>query len=292
LLIFINCSREDQETVAKEEQAKPKVIVSNYPLQYFVERISSGLVDIKFPARVSGDPAYWQPTAEDILTMQQADLILLNGASYEKWIKNVSLPQSKMVETTEGFNEQFIPLEETVTHSHGMEGDHEHSGTAFTTWLDPALAAKQAHAVRNALIRILPKYKSLFEEQYVGLEKDLIDLDKQLQQIIKSPEIPVLFSHPVYQYLENRYKISGMSVHWEPDQMPDDAMWKELKHILHHHKAKWMIWEDQPMTAISKRLNATDIKSIVFNPCGNIPDSGDYLKLMNSNLEQLKLIYQ
>ncbi len=291
-VLVLNCSKDEGQPQLQEEKAKPVVVVSNYPLQYFVERISTGLVEIKFPAKASADPAYWNPAAEDILAMQQADLIILNGASYEQWIKNVALPQSKLIETTMNFSNELIPLQETVTHSHGSEGEHEHTGTAFTTWLDPGNAIKQSQAIRDALIRILPEYKSLFEDQYLSLGQDLKTLDQDLTAIIKSPHIPVLFSHPVYQYLEKRYNINGMSVHWEPDQMPDEAMRKELKHILHHHKAKWMIWESQPLEEIQTALNDIGVQSIVFNPCSNFPATGDFIKVMKSNSEQLKLIYQ
>jgi len=43
------------------------------------------------------DPAYWKPTPKEVSAMQQADLIILNGASYEQWLKNVSVPPSKLV---------------------------------------------------------------------------------------------------------------------------------------------------------------------------------------------------
>jgi len=31
-----------------------------------------------------------------------------------------------------------------------------------------------------------------------------------------------------------------------------------------------------------------EIKSVVFNPCGNVPDKGDYLSVMNNNIDNLR----
>ena len=148
VLVLAGCSdsSNDSETALKAGADRPVVCVTNYPLKYFAERIASPVVTVRFPVSGDGDPAYWKPGPEHVLALQQADLILLNGASYESWLKNVSLPQSKLVDTSAGLRDRLIALEEAATHSHGLEGEHEHSGTAFTTWLDLTLAEAESPA--------------------------------------------------------------------------------------------------------------------------------------------------
>lgn len=107
----------------------------------------------------------------------------------------------------------------------------------------------------------------------------------------KSPKQKVIFSHSVYQYLERRYGIAGMSVHWEPEEVPDEEMWDEFKHILDHHPAKWMIWEGEPDTGTVAKLEKIGIKSVVFNPCGKEPEMGDFLTVMKDNIKALQKIY-
>jgi zinc transport system substrate-binding protein len=291
ILMMVACSEVREETDVQIPK-RPLVFVSNYPLQYFVERIASSLVEIQFPATVSSDPAYWKPTAEDIAAIQEADLIVLNGASYEKWLANVTLPQSKLIETSEGFGEKLIPLEETVTHSHGPAGEHAHEGNAFTTWLDLELAAAMARAVFNALGALLPTHEATFADRFAQLESDLVELDADIEKIILSaPETHVVFSHPVYQYFEKRYGVKGVSVHWEPDAIPDEGMWKEFRHMLDDHPAKWMIWEGEPLNEVVDKLERLGVKSIVFDPCGNVPDAGDFLSVMRDNTDSLKQVF-
>lgn len=292
-IFLFSCSSQEEQKPVQKQKTVPVIYVSNYPLKYFSERIGSPLVEIKFPAAVSPDPAYWQPVAEDVTAMQQADLIILNGASYEKWLKNVTLPSSKVVETAAGFEDQFIPLQETVTHSHGLEGAHEHSGTAFTTWLDMSLAVQQAKSVKEALIARFPDHKGYFEDRFIQLEKDLLALDEELKGVAKNkPAKPVFFSHPVYQYLEKRYGINGKSVHWEAEEMPDSGMWAEFKSIREHHPAQWMIWESEPAIEIVEKLETMDVQSVVFDPCGNEPQKGDFLSVMKANVQTLRQIYE
>ena len=139
-VVLAGCSSEDAAERGSELTGRPVVYASNYPLQYFAQRISAPLVDVRVPVPPGQDPAFWAPTPENVAALQKADLVLINGASYESWLKNVSLPSSRLVDTSKGFREQFI-AQETTTHSHGPGGEHEHSATAFTTWLDMALAA-------------------------------------------------------------------------------------------------------------------------------------------------------
>lgn len=285
------CSDKKEEATGTETKT-PVVSVSNYPLKYFVERIASPEVEVRFSVKAEEDPAYWKPKPEDVLALQEADLIILNGASYEPWLENVSLSQAKLVDTSAGFRERLIPLKEGTTHSHGMEGEHEHSGTAFTTWLDLKLAISQAGKAKEALVKRWPNQKDRFEVQYTGLSQDLSTLHAEIENIVAgNPNLAVLFSHPVYQYFEARYGINGRSVHWEPGEVPDDAMMRELTVLLKQHPAKWMIWEGNPDPEIVSKLKDLGLESVVFAPCGNRPDKGDFLSVMKQNIKELKRVF-
>jgi zinc transport system substrate-binding protein len=294
LVAVAGCSDGGNEATesASEGTERPLVYATNYPLKYLVERIAAPVVDVRFLVPEGEDPAYWRPDAEDVLAMQEADLIALNGASYEAWLKNVSLPPSRMVVTTDGLRDRLISLEKETTHSHGLEGEHEHSGTAFTTWLDPTLAAAQAAAIKDALAARWPRHSDRFEAQLAGLTQELTALDAEAQEAVAgNPELPVLFSHPVYQYLAHRYRLNARSLHWEPGRMPDEAEWQGLLTTLGDFPASWMIWEDTPLRQTSERLESIGIRSAVFDPCANTPPSGDFLSIMQRNLEALRLVF-
>ncbi len=78
------CTSADSESVADfdQRQGVVSVFVVNYPLKYFAERIGGELVDVQFPVPPGEDPAKWLPDSAAISQCQQAELILLNGASY------------------------------------------------------------------------------------------------------------------------------------------------------------------------------------------------------------------
>ena len=96
----------------------------------------------------------------------------------------------------------------------------------------------------EALSRKKPEAKDFFKRNYAALEHDLLALDDEMKSIVaKNPLSPLVASHPVYDYLSQRYGLNMKSVHWEPDEFPSDAHWSELRAMLKKHPAKWMIWE-------------------------------------------------
>ncbi|PID39930.1 MAG: adhesion lipoprotein [Proteobacteria bacterium] len=268
------------------------VHVVNYPLKYFAERIGGNQVSVTLPVPKDVDPAYWKPNAAEIGAFQRADVILLNGAGYAKWLKYTSLPQLKIVNTSQAFRERYIAVRETVTHSHGPEGEHTHEGWAFTTWLDLSMAAGQAGAIADAFARIRPLKASYFKANFRSLEKDLLDLDRRIKTITaKSGKLPILFSHPVYDYFESAYGLNGKSVHWEPDLPPTPDQITELENILAAHPARWMIWEGVPNPSAVTALKVMNIATTVFAPCGNTPAKGDFLSVMNANVANLQRVF-
>ena len=163
---------------------KLTVYVVNYPLRYFAERIGGEHVNVVFPAPADVDPAYWMPDTATITAFQQADLILLNGAGYARWVNKVTLPRFRMVNTSAAFKDRYIEAAEVLTHSHGSEGEHAHESLAFTTWIDFSLAARQAKTIAEALNHKRPDLRDIFQKNFVALEQDLMALDTNIKQIV------------------------------------------------------------------------------------------------------------
>lgn len=268
------------------------VYTVNYPLQYFAQRIGGEEVAVHFPAPADMDPAFWRPDAATIRRYQQADLILLNGAGYAAWVNKVSLPRLPQVDTSRRFRDQYIKIPTGATHSHGPSGEHSHTGTAFTTWLDPLLALQQAEAIRDALIKRRPDLAHEFSANFAALRQELQAMDKTLRAIVaKRPRQPLWASHPVYQYLARRYDLNLESLDWEPDVVPPESAWQAMQQLTPRHPARWMLWEDQPKQETVERLKKLVIQSVVYRPCANVPEEGDFLSVMAENLSNLEMAF-
>jgi zinc transport system substrate-binding protein len=290
LLILAACNGKKPAAVsAAPPESRLEVYVTNYPLEYFAERLAGQEVDIVFPAPKDQDPAFWQPTDSQITDFQRADLIVMNGATYSKWAEKVTLPEDRIVDTSLGFKDRFIVMKNAVTHSHGKQGTHSHDGISFTTWIDFQQAIEQADALAEALKRLKPESIELFAQDFDLLKKDLLALDTRMEAVGKRlAGRPLVASHPVYQYWARRYNINLQHVLWEPEEVPTEAQMNDLKAILANHPAKWMIWEGEPAKQSVEKLKAIGVSSAVFDPCANTPEKGDFLSVMEANVSSME----
>ncbi len=268
-----------------------QVYVANYPLEYFAQRIGGPHVDAKFPAPKDLDPAFWQPSDELIAAYQHADLILLNGATYSKWAEKTTLPRAKTIDTSASFKDKLIVIANAVTHSHGPGGMHSHDGISFTTWIDFQQAIAQAQAVHDAFAKKLPGSKGDFDTGLASLKTDLEALDTRLLAVgQKLNHAPVVASHPIYHYFARRYDLNLKEVLWEPEEVPTAEQMDGLKKLLATHPGKWMIWEGEPAKESVAKIAALGLQSAVFDPCANVPASGDFLSVMQANVANMERI--
>ena len=271
------------------QHTQPIVAVTNYPLQYFTERIVGDHIEVIFPIPSDVDPAFWIPKPSGVLAFQSADVILLNGASYSKWLDKVTLPRRKLVNTSQLFTDRYIQVQNVTTHRHGPQGKHAHAGLAFTTWIDFQQAIQQAEAVLNAVVNLTPQHEKPFEANFLDLKNDLLTLDRRLAKIVTNNQAqPLVASHPIYDYFARRYGLNIQSVLWEPEEVPNAGQREELETLLKNHPAKWMIWEGEPNSQSIARLQSMGVGSVVFDPVSNVSDKGDFLTVMRQNVESLK----
>jgi zinc transport system substrate-binding protein len=275
------------------DRARPlSVYTVNYPLQYFAARIAAEHAEAILPVPSDVDPAFWRPSAETIIAFQKADLILLNGAGYARWSTLASLPRSRLLDTSAGFREKLIRVEGSAAHRHGPTGEHDHGGTAFTTWLDFELAIRQARAIADALSRLLPEAASTFEANFSTLERELTDLGHMVAEASgRDPDRAWLASHPVYQYLARAHGLKVDAVTWEPDVYPSESEWRRLETLLEQRPSRWMLWEAEPRPETRERLAALRVNVVVFDPCFNVRQSGDFLEVMRANVRDLSRSY-
>ena len=178
-----------------------------------------------------------------------------------------------------------------MLHTHGPDGAYSHRGSAFTSWLDPELAIAMSLAIRDALSAAQPASQTEFDSSAASLTADLRALDRQLAAVTaRIGNEPLIFSHPVYQYLARRYGLNGRSLEWEPGESPSVRMWRDLEVLLREHPARWIIWEAEPLPGTLQRLEGLGLRSVVYDPCGVAPEQGDLLSVMRANAGRLAQI--
>jgi zinc transport system substrate-binding protein len=52
-----------------------------------------------------------------------------------------------------------------------------------------------------------------------------------------------------------------------------------------------MLWEGEPAPEIGGRLQKLGVQGIVFAPCGNRPETGDFLSVMSNYISNMERIF-
>ena len=243
------------------------------------------------PVPAGVDPAFWEPSATQINEIQSADLIIRNGAQYEKWSSYATLPRARTVLSLPPGSDLIIRRTDTPAHRHGPEGAHAHGDVAFTTWLDPTIAQMQAQAVHEAMSRTWPEFETQFRRNAERLQQMLKEVDQQLETAGNwLAGAPLLASHPVYQYLERRLNWSMTSFLFEPDKLLSADEWVELEQMVETTGAKIMVWEAMPLEETRHRLRQLDVEIIVFETGAGKSDV-NFLEVMRNNITRLSRRY-
>lgn len=269
-----------------------------HPTQYFAERIVDGRLPVVNPCPPDADPAFWMPDDKTIRAYQKSALIVVNGASFEKWLDKVTLPASRVVDTTRPLKGEFIRLKHAVRHSHGAGGEHTHEGIDGHTWLDPINAKVQAGEIAKALIRRFPKHKERFATNLAALESDLDKLDARLKKVSRHVAgKQLLANHPAWNYVARRYGWDVKSFHLDPEEEPDVETLEEIRAFLREHPASYMLWEAEPSEEVRKVFEGDlGLKTIVYPPAEAVEPAAakkgqNYLTIMQANVERLERIF-
>lgn len=274
---------------------KPVVYTTFYPTTYFTQRIAGDLADVVNPCPPDADPAFWVPDEATLAAYQKADLVVINGADFEKWVAKASLPRPRLVDTTRPLRGELITIKDAVRHSHGPGGEHTHEGTDGHTWLDPLNAKVQAEQIRDALARLRPEHKAAFDKGFAELAADLDKLDTRLKALSpKLTDVQLLANHPAWNYPARRYGWKVQSYGVDPEEMPDEKTLEQMRAFVAKHPAKLMLWEEEPKPEVAEKLKAAlGVAHVVFEPGESLSEEQakagkNYLTIMNANIDRLE----
>jgi zinc transport system substrate-binding protein len=271
-----------------------RVMTTCYPVEYFAQRIAGGLVPVVNPLPEDQDAIFWQPSREQIQQYQCARLIVINGASFEKWVHTAALPLSRLCDTARPLASDLIPFEST-NHSHGAGGTHAHEGTDGHTWLDPNNAVLQSEQILLSMSASWPEHERAFRDNWNALRDDLMQLDARFRTIFsRQTGVRVVANHPAYNYLAKRYAFTLKNFDVPPDQPLAPEELAKIKSFLAPATGPViMLIEDAPTEELAAALKAASVTPVPFLPLENLAAEDrkaglDYLKIMHASLDRLE----
>jgi zinc transport system substrate-binding protein len=202
-----------------------------------------------------------------------------------------TLPEEKLINAGEAFEDQLILYENALTHSHGPSGEHTHAGIDPHTWLDPKIAMAQCRRIAEALKKAAPSHEADFEQNLEALLERLEGLDQAFENLSKGYQGQVLMaSHPAYNYLARRYGWKVRSFSFDPEILPEpDALLAFKAYMAEGPNCRIMLWESQPAPEVKEFFSENfQVNALVCAPVETPPEAGDdFITVMEKNIENI-----
>lgn len=185
--------------ISYAQEDKALVVCSASIFKDMTKMIAGDLVNIETIVPIGGDPHIYEPTPKDAKLVAKADLILINGLTFEGWINELvenSGTEARSVLITEGIK--------ALTSTTYKNSSDPHA------WMTAVNGIQYLNNIANALIELDPANEATYSENLEKSNKQLIDLDHKIKEQINT--IPagkriLITSHDAFQYFGKHYGI-------------------------------------------------------------------------------------
>ena len=180
-------------------EEKPTIVATASMIADMCKNIVGDKIDVKCIVPIGGDPHIYEPTPSDARLVLNADMILLNGLTFEGWL-------NELVEFSGTKAEQVL-----VTAGVAVIGSDKYkNSTDPHAWMDASNGLIYIKNIKEAAIRLDPKNKTTYEENYQKYRQEITSLDQEIKA--KMETVPegkriLITSHDAFQYYGKRYGI-------------------------------------------------------------------------------------
>lgn len=108
-----------------QEIKKPTIITTLFPFYNFTSQLVGDVAEVSLLLPPGVEPHSFEPTPQDIIKIQEADVFIYTGDIIEPWVADIvaNIPDSvKVINASGGIN----LIASTDDHSHGDDDDHSH----------------------------------------------------------------------------------------------------------------------------------------------------------------------
>lgn len=186
-------------TARIQEAAGPErritVMASFYPLYDFASHVAGDRAGVSSLIPPGVEPHNWEPTAGDVTKARSADVLILNGAGFEKWSERIGA--KRMVNTSEGMQMMQV--------AGGGVDPH--------VWLDPVLAKQQVENIKAALMEADPQNADQYNKNAAAYIAELDGLDSYIKaELASCKKSDFIAFHDAFSRFASRYGITQHAI--------------------------------------------------------------------------------
>jgi zinc transport system substrate-binding protein len=273
-----------------EKMDEVRIVTSFYPVYIAALNVAGGIEGVRIENLTepqTGCLHDYQLTAEDVISLNEADIFIMNGGGMESFIEDVvaQYPELYIIDASENISMSEETVKEEVEgHDHGEENAH--------VWLDTEKYKEQIRNIQNRLSEEDPSHARAYKENadlYIDRIKELTDLIKRDLAELNGKKVIVF--HEGFVYFAEEIGMDVGAVIDMDDQTSLSA--GEIARIINMIKGEnidILLAEERYGSQIANAVSAeTGAMVCIIDPLVTGEMSEDaYLQSMRKNIEVLK----
>lgn len=302
-LVLGLCACSSESSYFESDSTKLKIISTVFPPYDLAKHIAGDNAEIKILLPPGSEAHTYEPTAKEIIAIQNCDIFLYIGAENEQWADKLinsndtsKVKIVKLIDCVPTLSEEDEEEHEDELNHH--DHDHEHE-TDEHIWTSPKNARLMLSAVYNAICEVDPKNSKTYTENKDAYDEQLADLDNDYKTAVdnaKNKTIVLADKFP-FRYLAHEYGLdcyaafSSCSDESEPSVSTMIKLTKRIK----ENNVPVVFYLEFSSTKIADTLcDETGATKLMLHSCHNvskqdIENNVSYVDLMKQNLENLKV---
>ena len=303
--LFIGCNNNvDSDKTTDDDTLN--IVTSFYPLYISTINITKDIPNVTVTNMTKSQTGClhdYQLTPQDLKTLENADILVINGAGMESFLDGVisQYPDLEIVDATKG-----LSLLEDDTHSHDdhdhdhdhdhdtEDDDHDHEYNAHV-WVSVTGNIEEVKNISSQLEDLNPENKESYEANTNTYVAKLEDLKNEMHtELDNLPNRDIITFHEAFPYFAEEFNLNIAGViEIEPDSEPSAKEIEDVINTIKTKNIKSLFTEPQYSSKVAETI-ATETGATVYelDPIvtgDSNPDAyNDYINKMKKNLDVLK----
>ena len=172
-----------------EEPARLRLVAAVFPAYDFARVVAGDAAEVTLLLPPGADAHSYEPTPQDMIAIQNADLFLYTGGESDTWLERVLASLGDAAPETFAMADCVTLLEEEHSQSMAPEHGHDHEEDGHEemdehVWTSPKNVQRIVHALRERLCALSPENAGLFTRNEAAYQQELSALDQRFETIV------------------------------------------------------------------------------------------------------------
>jgi len=204
-------SNASDDSTSGEANELPQIVVTTNIIGDLVTQTVGDLAEVEVIMPLGSDPHDFAPSARQAESMENADLLVINGAGFEEGMLDIIESVQASGTPVFAFSDQIELLESTGGHDEHSEEEGEHSEEASYDphiWTDPSRMITAVEALEAELAEVVDVDAEALASEADAYVAELTALESEMEATLSSitdDQRVLVTNHEVFGYFADRF---------------------------------------------------------------------------------------